>query len=375
MKKKYNLKYILFNFFIAIISIFNSFIGLLINILGIIFFKNVGKSSYLLLILNFSLINLYRIPHSDYYRYFTRYYNLQNLSVQEFKVHLLKKEDYLFYISKYIFSSNGYSFFLWAFFYSLLIYVIIYLISLKIKNDKYRVYVFLLINPFNITRFVGAMVLGTYAVLSMDIIKKNIFMIFSWLTHNFFVVSYLINFIKKKNFKLKIYSFIFSGILISTTLILFKIELINILKNYIKIGESYYNLENENFNLSLSSIRGSIDQILNLIIIILLLFDKKLKGFIRVNIIIVLPFYFIAKIIFTRYLNIIIFLGVILCFMENRISNKKRMIIIMIIIIKQLINFQDNIRYGIKTNTYPVKERILSKDEVLKYLNIDGGIK
>ncbi|MEG1009487.1 MAG: hypothetical protein RSF67_06735, partial [Clostridia bacterium] len=99
---------------------------------------------------------MFRIPHSDYYRYHKYYYYLKGLSINEFLKTLPGNPDYLFYIQKYIFARNGIEFSIWAFFYSLACYTIIYFLTKDMKDEKYRLGVFILINPFNITRYIFA---------------------------------------------------------------------------------------------------------------------------------------------------------------------------------------------------------------------------
>lgn len=68
--KKSEFLVILLNIIVFFIFFINSFVSLVINLVMIIFSKIKNKYSFYLLILNLSVINLFRIPHSDYYRYY-----------------------------------------------------------------------------------------------------------------------------------------------------------------------------------------------------------------------------------------------------------------------------------------------------------------
>lgn len=374
MKKKYRIIDIILNFTIFFLIFLNSFISLVLNVISIIFLNNKGKCTYLLLILNLSLINLYRIPHSDYFRYFIRYYDLGKLSIDGLKKYLLHRTDYIFYISKYVFAINKISFFIWAFCYSLFIYIILYMISLDLKNRENRIFVFFLISPFNMTRFVGAMILFSYGFIKVSKVKKHIIIVCSWLTHKFFLISYIILFLKKNRIIISKYLTIILVLFTCLLMAIFRNIVVNFIGEHIFFSEKYYNLNKLNLEFSLYAFRKYIKLLLGVVIYIIICNDKKNGNFMRVNLIVLAIMFQISKVISGRYFGIILFVGTLL-FFKNVNKGLKRKLVISLLFLIQLIEFQDNIRYGLKTNTYPFYQKIQEKEEILNKLTKEGSIK
>lgn len=217
------------------------------------------------------------------------------------------------------------------------------------------------------------MIIAIYALFSVSKLKKHTFIIISWLTHKFFLISYLVLFLKKIRIKIKKINIIVLSLLILIISYFFREQFINIIGEYVSISEKYYNTNDLSYAFDLYWIRRSLIKFLNFLIIIILFYDNK-NIFISINIFLLTLFNILSRVVFERYLEYVLLIGVIL-YLKDHSKSKMRNLIIIIILLKQTIFFVQNIKYGLITNTYPFKQKILTKDEVQRYIDENGALR
>lgn len=369
-------------FFLSILIIgfflINPILSIILNLY--LCYKNKRNIFYIVLIFNLSLINLFRIPHSDYYRYYKYYYYLKTLNLKDFIQTLYGNPDYLFYIQKYICARNGIEFSIWAFLYSLICYIIIYFLSNDLENKKYRLGFFLIINPFNITRFLLAVIICIYVFFKIKkkYLKYLLYLI-GILFHKFMIIFLFFEILKKNKLKLNKKRFYISVLVVSILAVLGKKYFLYSLG----ISTKYYSSAYQTFlDFSFQNLRVKIDFYINMLIIIIYFSIKKCNlkeikedNFYRYLLILIFGMYFISNIIVGRLLHVVTFLIIYsLMNTENKFDAKKN-IVLGLLLFLQLIIYSDEIRYGVQTNSFPINLEITSMEKVDYYLNEKGHIR
>lgn len=363
------------------LAIINPIFSLIVSLYAYIYFKH---NSYLfILILNFIVLNYFKQPVGDYYRYFIFYESMGESSLEEFFLYVTQKGDFIFYLIRYVSYNLGVSFSQWAAIQSFLCYIFIFLTINLIKKDRANYLIFLLVlsyNPYTISRAFLATSIVTYGLALL--LKKRqligigwiLIAVFTHISTIFAPLVYLLSRLVTVNRKWYLFFLVGSVICVYVVKsLLFKVG------DSLGIPTIYFDGDLVFVQLSMA---GKIKVLLlTYIIPFFMLFSpffikandksKELKfiilsGIVTLSIIIAFP-------IIGRRLLFVIFPFYILCLSMVNFSLNRLWSWYLVFFFH--VNFISHTLYGFYTSGYPVHYEEITSERVYQEINPDGTYK
>lgn len=370
----------LYIIFLIILFFINPFISLLYNIY-IYIVKECNKLK-VLLILNLSILNYFKVPnYGDYVSYIDFFYRFND--ILNLKNFLKYEKDMIFYFSMYLLNYLKFEYSEWAFITSLVCYYFVLETISLLPNEggnKFKYVYFFIYNPYYITRSALASSIFIYTIIYY---KKNgfrikiiLYSIMSILTHisTIFIPIYI--YLQKilKNNKKMILGTRYSIIIAVFALlcgnffkeILAKIFIIfNISLNY---SSGDFVFEKMNYIYKIKSLLTSY-----FIFFIPILLSYRTKKYNqsekKIYLSIIVMFFLLGfSPILARRLGIFI-IGILICTIPGKIIKKKiRICIYSLFLISLLISYREHLYAGYYSQSYPFKfQRITKKLLNTKY--------